>query len=59
MKLLEKFWYGNIEPTKYDTNACKEYMEELILITQKEKASSSIVVTMLKSDYSETVLLSK
>lgn len=27
MKLLEEFWYGNIESTKYDTNACKEYKE--------------------------------
>ena len=25
MRLLEEFWYGNIEPTEYDTNACKEY----------------------------------
>lgn len=27
MRLLEEFWYGNIEPTEYDTNACKEYKE--------------------------------
>ena len=25
MRILEEFWYGNIEPTEYDTNACKEY----------------------------------
>ena len=38
MKLLEEFWYGNIEPTEYDTNACKEYKEMLRLITRnKEK----------------------
>lgn len=24
MKLLEEFWYGNIEPTEYDTSS-KEY----------------------------------
>ena len=24
MRLLEEFWYGNIEPTEYDTNAWKE-----------------------------------
>ena len=29
MRLLEEFWYGNIEPTEYDTNACKEYKEVL------------------------------
>ena len=31
MKLLEEFWYGNIEPTEYDTSS-KEYkkLQELI-----------------------------
>ena len=24
MKILEEFWYGNIEPTEYDTSS-KEY----------------------------------
>ena len=37
MRLLEKFWYGNIEPTEYDTNACKEYKEVLHLITRNEE----------------------
>lgn len=37
MKLLEEFWYGNIEPTEYDTNACKEYKEALRLITRNEE----------------------
>ena len=27
MRILEEFWYGNIEPTEYDTSACKEYHE--------------------------------
>lgn len=27
MRILEEFWYGNIEPTEYDTIACKEYKE--------------------------------
>ena len=32
MRLLEEFWYGNIEPTESDTSSCKEYkkMQELI-----------------------------
>ena len=34
---LEEFWYGNIEPTEYDTNACKEYKEVLHLITRNEE----------------------
>ena len=37
MRLLEKFWYGNIEPTEYDTNSCKEYKEVLCLIARSEE----------------------
>ena len=37
MRLLEEFWYGNIEPTEYDTNACREYKEVLRLITRNEE----------------------
>lgn len=32
MKLLEEFWYGNIEPTEYDTSSCTEYKKLLKLI---------------------------
>ena len=37
MRILEEFWYGNIEPTEYDTTACKEYNEILRLITRNEE----------------------
>lgn len=37
MKFLEEFWYGNIEPTDYDSSACKEYKETLRLITKNEE----------------------
>ena len=37
MKLLEEFWYGNIEPTEYDANASKECKEALRLITRNEE----------------------
>lgn len=37
MKLLEEFWYGNIEPTDYNFSACKEYKEALRLITKNEE----------------------
>ena len=37
MRLLEEFWYGNIEPTEYDTNSCREYKEVLRLITRNEE----------------------
>lgn len=28
MRILEEFWYGNIEPTEYDTSSNKEYKKE-------------------------------
>ena len=37
MRILEEFWYGNIEPPEYDTIACKEYKEVLRLITRNEE----------------------
>ena len=37
MRILEELWYGNIEPTEYDTIACKEYKEALRLITRNEE----------------------
>ena len=37
MKLLEEFWYGNIEPTEYDTSSCKEYKKLLELICRNEE----------------------
>ena len=36
MKLLEELWYGNIEPTEYDTSSCREYKELLQQIARKE-----------------------
>lgn len=37
MRILEELWYGNIEPTDYDSSACKEYKEALHLITKNEE----------------------
>ena len=37
MKLLEELWYGNIEPTEYDTSSCREYKELLQQIARKEE----------------------
>ncbi len=36
MRILEEFWYGNIEPTEYDTSPGKEYKELLQLICRNE-----------------------
>ena len=37
MRILEDFWYGNIEPTEYDTSPCKEYKKALQLINRNEE----------------------
>ena len=37
MKILEELWYGNIEPTEYDTCPCAEYKEALQLISRNEE----------------------
>jgi hypothetical protein len=36
MNILEEFWYGNIEPTDYDTSPSKEYTKLLQLISRNE-----------------------
>lgn len=37
MRLLEEFWYGNIEQMEYDANDSKEYKEVLRLIIKNEE----------------------
>ena len=37
MKILEEFWYGNIEPAEYDVSPSKEYKELLRLISRNEE----------------------
>ena len=37
MRLLEEFWYGNIEPTDYDISSCKEYKKLQELICRNEE----------------------
>lgn len=36
MNILEEFWYGNIEPSEYDTSPEPEYKELLQLISRNE-----------------------
>lgn len=35
--VTEEFWYGNIEPTEYDTSSCKEYKKLVELICRNEE----------------------
>ena len=37
MRILEEFWYGNIEPTEYDTSPYKEYKKLQELICRNEE----------------------
>ena len=37
MRILEELWYGNIEPTEYDTCPCAEYKKALQLISRNEE----------------------
>lgn len=43
MRILEEFWYGNIEPTEYDTSSCKEYKKLLELICRKDLCPSHML----------------
>ena len=37
MRILEEFWYGNIEPTEYNTSSCTEYKKLQELICRNEE----------------------
>ena len=37
MRILEEFWYGNIDPTEYDTSSCKEHKKLQELICRNEE----------------------
>lgn len=41
MRILEEFWYGNIEPTEYDTSSCKKDKKLLELICRNEEKAPS------------------
>ena len=36
MSILEKFWYGNLDPAEYDACPSKDYKEMLQLIRRNE-----------------------
>ena len=41
MKILEEFWYGNLEPAEYDASPSKEYKDMLQLISRNEDKFSA------------------
>lgn len=58
MRILEEFWYGNIDPSEYDASPRKEYKEALQLINRnEEKLLATITDTQKKlfSRYTDSV----
>ena len=52
MKILEEFWYGNIEPTEYDTLPCAEYKEALHRISRNEEKLQATITDAQKELFS-------
>lgn len=55
MRLLEEFWYGNIEPTEYDTNVCKEVLRLITRNEEKLQATMTDKQKELFSRYTDAV----
>ena len=52
MRILEDLWYGNIEPTEYDTYPCAEYKEALHLISRNEERLQATMTDAQKELFS-------
>ena len=52
MRILEEFWYGNIEPAEYDASPSKEYKELLRLIARNEEKLLSTMTDEQKEVFS-------
>ena len=58
MRILEEFWYGNIEPTEYYTSSNKEYkklVELIFLNEEKLKATMTDEQKELFEKYTDCV----
>ena len=52
MRILEEFWYGNIEPAEYDTCPCAEYKKALQLISRNEEKLQATMTDTQKELFS-------
>lgn len=59
MRFLEKFWYGNIEPTDYDTSSCKEYKKLQELICRNEEKLRATMTDEQKNYLRNTQIVSE
>lgn len=57
MRILEEFWYGNIEPTEYDTSSCKEYKKLLELICRNEEKLKATMTDEQKELFENTPIV--
>lgn len=55
MRLLEEFWYGNIEPTEYNTSPCKEVLQMITRNEEKLLATMTDEQKELFSRYTDCV----
>lgn len=53
MNILEDFWYGNIEPSEYDTSPDLEYKEILQLISRSEDKLLATMTAEQKALFSQ------
>ena len=52
MNILEEFWYGNLDPTEYDTSPSQEYKELLQLISRNEEKLQTTMTDAQKDLFS-------
>lgn len=57
MRILEEFWYGNIEPMEYGSFSNEEYKELLRLITKNEENCKQHFQTNRKSCSPDTMIV--
>ena len=48
MSILEKLWYGEVEPSEYDVSSCEEYKKLLSLIDRNEEKLRSTMTNEQK-----------
>lgn len=52
MSVLEELWYGNLEPSEFDSSPGKEYKELLHLVSRKEEKLLATMTVELKELFS-------
>lgn len=58
MNVIEELWYGNLEPSEFDSSSSKEYKELLHLVGRNEEkllATMTVEQKELFSRYSDCV----